>query len=132
VVSFNYIKKGIIVLKDFVSSEIIDKMEIKQPIQRLVFHDIYKPLRRHPGQCSKGYCEFCVKSYSSKKGSHGHARREHNSSFQDAIAKYYDLATVLLNPNFQLVWERFESTSVGLEDFEAHIDPECKVKFSTT
>jgi hypothetical protein len=28
-----------------------------------------------------------------------------------------------------LVWERFQSTSVCLEDFEALLDPECKVKF---
>jgi hypothetical protein len=92
--------------------------------KRLVFHKIDKPLRKKPRQCSKGFCEFCLKSFAKDSGMLKHIKTLHNSSFQDAIAKYYDIATVILNPNFQLVWESFQSTSVCLQDFEALLDPE--------
>jgi hypothetical protein len=92
--------------------------------KRLVFHKIDKPLRKKPRQCAKGFCEFCLKTFAKGSGMLKHIRTSHNSAFQESIAKYYDIATDILNPNFQLVWESFRSTSVYLQDFEALLDPE--------
>ncbi len=127
-VSLNYKKKVNITKIFFLFLEKIDEMRIPQTIQRLVFHKIDKPLRRKPRQCNKGFCQFCLHTTKLNQGVHRHEKRMHNSSFQDSLAKYYDLATVLLDPNFRLVWDRFESPRVGLEDFVALLDQELKVK----
>jgi hypothetical protein len=47
-----------------------------------------------------------------------HLKENHSSAFKERIAKYYDLATLIAEPNFQSVWKVLKAPSLAWKNFK--------------